>query len=792
MRFSSLVFNIGLVSQSVLALAEDLEHRRIRFSDPSCFPSFGPGCGPPSTSISPPPSSVAPPLPPPTPPPPPPPPLPPPPPPSVSAPSTTLPISSSSAQIQPSSIQSSKGATPVPVLTTVHWNPNPAPSSGASSETFVKSNKTVVIAVPKKSTTVVIAGATLTLAPGGTPVNGPVPPGVSQPGAVTPTWNPNIIPPPHASLVTFTAPPSYTSVVAVPTASDSPPKNVTGPPGTKNKDGDDWWLLAFPGIINGFLPTNVGIPGGVTPTATPPPGWKGPWTDPAPTSTPASRSASQPKSASHSKSMSSASACPRPTAPYALPDDPENADWEEEGTDPDRRSYATAVPHLVPRGDPRLIAVRKCKLVEKNTFVELIEGTYYTIGTKAQGGASTILRRQKVTARPVGNGPYTVAQEHVFELGYIDDFFDHLLQQRKVNCQWIEDNVWNFIRKDGGKMSLALLGAIDRRANMVWVDKPLNQAKSNVVNENMATRKNPPQKDSIDAIKSFKAENRINDVEYFLRNLAALGSYFKQTHPVFRATATRVQNLLAEITPKTPTIDLPGEFNTWLNGVISKYPVGCTSRGRHALNYYLTRMEEVRTATRQSIPTCFALYASRRSFTESTFDADELIPSAPTTAKCDIPGTKGHLIFGASNGNDIKISKTFRVMGSGNTDYYALGNGPSFAGSHFVGKDLAIQGKTCTGAWLLQLVNPTRGTPDVNIALNCNGKSGNKVTAPFSLVIKNQHMKCANLDARKTGGGVKTICAATPAAAKSCAELIQQKEKLAGTIEPASFQFVPI
>jgi hypothetical protein len=32
--------------------------------------------------------------------------------------------------------------------------------------------------------------------------------------------------------------------------------------------------------IIGTLPTDVGISGGLTPTATPPRGWLGPWTDP--------------------------------------------------------------------------------------------------------------------------------------------------------------------------------------------------------------------------------------------------------------------------------------------------------------------------------------------------------------------------------------------------------------------------------------------------------------------------------------------------------------------------------
>lgn len=159
--------------------------------------------------------------------------------------------------------------------------------------------------------------------------------------------------------MTFTAPPSYTSVVAVPTASNSPPQNITGPSGDKNNNGDDWWLLIFPGILAGLLPADIGILGGITPTALPPPGWIGPWTDPGPTSTPTSqsRSASKSSSVSQSASMSSSFSCPKPTSVYALSDDPQNADWQKEGTDPDRRRNTMVTEsNLVPRTDPR------CKL----------------------------------------------------------------------------------------------------------------------------------------------------------------------------------------------------------------------------------------------------------------------------------------------------------------------------------------------------------------------------------------------------------------------------------------------
>ncbi|KAJ7636564.1 hypothetical protein FB45DRAFT_1138288 [Roridomyces roridus] len=300
---------------------------------------------------------------------------------------------------------------PIPYYSQIDWNPNPAPSPGASSQTFVKGTSTKVIAVPTTTTSVVLSGTTITLAPGGTPINGPVPSGISQPGAVTPSWNPNIIPPTSVSSMTFTAPPSYTSVVAVPKASSDPPKNITGPPGDKNSLGVDWWLLLFPGILGGLLPLDIGIPGGITPTAAPPDGWTGSWSDPDPTRT----STSVSKSSSHS--ASSTSTCPIPVATYALPDDPVHDDDEDEDELNENSRRRTLV-----RRENRHIGIADCAIFLENTRnVKLKGGDYFSIGLKVLPGGvgpastSTTLSRIGVNKRPVGNGAKQVAQEHLFE-----------------------------------------------------------------------------------------------------------------------------------------------------------------------------------------------------------------------------------------------------------------------------------------------------------------------------------------------------------------------------------------
>ncbi|KAJ7501454.1 hypothetical protein B0H11DRAFT_2371591 [Mycena galericulata] len=116
----------------------------------------------------------------------------------------------------------------------------------------------------------------------------------------------------------------------------------------------------------------------------------------------------------------------------------------------------------------------------------------------------------------------------------------------------------------------------------VWVDKPLNQAKSNVVNQNSATAANPPQLATMQFLSQageFVSDaTQIYSTEDFLRHLAALGQYFGGTALIFQATALRVQNLLSEITPSSVIVDdasLPLIFHTWLGTLVNTYPNGC-------------------------------------------------------------------------------------------------------------------------------------------------------------------------------------------------------------------------
>lgn len=140
------------------------------------------------------------------------------------------------------------------------------------------------------------------------------------------------------------------TVVPVP-SKNAPPVTVTGPPGDKNRCNTfNFWTLLFGGAILDCLPLDIGIIGGITPVPVPPPQWKGPWTNPIPRPTPppdGDDSTKTTTSASSSSTSSSETACqPKPTV-YDWPDDPENADSENDGTDPDRRRREVEVAHVI-------------------------------------------------------------------------------------------------------------------------------------------------------------------------------------------------------------------------------------------------------------------------------------------------------------------------------------------------------------------------------------------------------------------------------------------------------------
>ncbi|KAJ6469223.1 hypothetical protein DFH09DRAFT_1381008 [Mycena vulgaris] len=755
---------------------------------------------------------------------------------------------------------------PPQVDTNIAWNPNPFPSPGAKTETFVCSGTTTSFPIPTATTTVSAGGATITLNSGGTPVGGPLATQCSEVGGIFPTWSLDIIPPPGVATITFTGPltstPTYISIVPVPPKPDSPDPTVTGPGGDHNRCNTlNFWTLLFGGLINPCLPLDIGIIGGITPVPIPPPGWNGPWTNPIPRPTPLppggegdqkTQSASMSTSSmSQSSSSSSSAACPTMPADLTLPDEPDNADWDGEGTDFDRRRERgrttrrtqdspaarlgalgkeiwrrlatpfhwlatwshetqpnTSLAHFPPsrragenmhtlvRRNRRVNIPRCAGVAVVNTANVLLGPADYVHVDPAGTIIGTTLVGEPVRGSPPGQ---VTNQEHVFELRYIGQWVGTAPMLNDADCTWISDNLIDYVRADGTTMGLSLVQAIDVTANMVWVDKPLNQAKSNIVNHNG----NPPMRAAMDNISTIfptfvEASDEIYRIEFFLRNLAATGQcritmlfevgctltmLLQTLQGLQLSSALRlcVQTALSEITPSTVIDDdssIPLLFNTWLTGLINAYPADCQARANAAYTYYRASMNTLATRLGQPVPACFPLYTANV-YNPSTFNPRILIPAAPASPRCNVPGTEGVvtytetapagalgavgiLQYGTNNG-DVKI------MGSGNTDFYAVGSGQSISGNHVQGKSLS-DFTGCPTAYLFNDVAPgTAGYLTANIAFTCgNGLGAQDVDINF--VMKGQALGDCILVREGATANWEVICSTSADETTECAE----------------------
>ncbi|EEB95638.1 hypothetical protein MPER_05357 [Moniliophthora perniciosa FA553] len=375
-------------------------------------------------------------------------------------------------------------------------------------------------------------------------------------------------------------------------------------------------------------------------------------------------------------------------------------------------------------------------------------------------------------------------KEHIFELRYVDDFFGGVIRP-VTGCTWIRDNFFSVTRDDGSNLGEALLDAIDTTANMVWADEPMNQAKSNVVGDTRGTLAAPPQMQNVDAIEEFILDDdNISIMEYFIRSMAALGEYFGATSNIFRSTARRMQDLLSEVTPNTVpdnTQSLPMIFNSWLRGVVSAYPNGCTVRANNIWGYYREHMELLADEEQVNVPTCFAVYNTygrlRVPFNPSSFNYQTLLPDAPRHPRCNVPGTTGTVGFFVQQ-TFTTWSTQQRVMGAGNTDFYALGSGARLSPSQSRWQAIdysTLPGNTpsaCANVYLLSDFVPTNAQPGIiaNIAFQCGTATGRQ-RANFAFVLNGQGLSCAKYDTGHPGGTTQTIvCAVNQRSALDCAQ----------------------
>ncbi|KAJ3506174.1 hypothetical protein NLJ89_g7013 [Agrocybe chaxingu] len=584
--------------------------------------------------------------------------------------------------------------TNVPVYTPIAWNPNPIPPVTAVSQTFVAAGTTVVIPKPTTVTvTVTVAGSTLTVAPGGQVV-GTVPTGVSQPEALPPVWNNNPIIPTTTGSATFISG-TWTSIVAVPTSTDTP-VTVNGPPDDgDDDDSNDSWLLVLLALllgggvgIVGSVPATVAVIGAVLPAPVPPPGWPedGPWVPPVVPPPPGGNGPTEPD--------------PDDPDDDDGPDDPDVCYWTlppfdspydgESGPDPDededevfaRRAIldygnygnstntTTTFPRLFRRADTRKIRLGSCNEdPEEKSPQSLLVSTWYSINNPAVNppvATSNTALYTTVNARHTsGDGR---VKEHLFEFQYIAEFFREEFPNN-ADCTWLKTDVWDVDPDGNGPLRTQMITTIDQRSNMVWADRALNRAKSYVVNNDRPLASLPPFDKEIKAIANLQPGNpasrkNAGEVQILIRAFGGLAQYFNLNAAELRNTGARVQRLLALVTPTAPLYPpLDTRFNNFLSRTYGLYTARTTSRGINMLNAFNGRLDTLLAQASNTnppptvppvVPQCWPVYHDQGivgRILGSSINAQALVPAPIPHPPCNTAGETGSFIlFDDANG----------------------------------------------------------------------------------------------------------------------------------------------
>ncbi|KAJ7837272.1 hypothetical protein B0H13DRAFT_2368270 [Mycena leptocephala] len=161
-------------------------------------------------------------------------------------------------------------------------------------------------------------------------------------------------------------------------------------------------------------------------------------------------------------------------------------------------------------------------------------------------------------------------------------------------------------------------------------------------------------------------------------------------------------------------------------------------------------------------------------YNPSSFNFQALLPAAPTTASCNVPGTEGTVgyVGGGTTVKTIPFDTTpQRIMGSGNLNFYAVGSGASRTGVHYQAIDASMIGSQCTNVFsmLNDLPNTQGSLGDANLDLQC-GRATGAQEVNFNWVFNGQTLGCAALVSGHPGGTTTTIfCSANQGAALACA-----------------------
>jgi hypothetical protein len=104
--------------------------------------------------------------------------------------------------------------------------------------------------------------------------------------------------------------------------------------------------------------------------------------------------------------------------------------------------------------------------------------------------------------------------------------------------------------------------------------------------------------------------------------------------------------------------------------------------------------------------------------------------------------------------------------------FFAMGTGKSLADSHWVAFG-GLGNQKCNGVYQIMDKTPSRGLVDVNVSLDCGGKTGGEVAAPFKFVLDGQKLDGCSLFSHN--GDLKDgvlLCGPSQHATDECAKLV--------------------
>ena len=99
-----------------------------------------------------------------------------------------------------------------------------------------------------------------------------------------------------------------------------------------------------------------------------------------------------------------------------------------------------------------------------------------------------------------------------------------------------------------------------------------------------------------------------------------------------------------------------------------------------------------------------------------------------------------------------------------------MGTGKSLAEGHWQAMDISHE-KGCKGVYRIVDTTPIQTATDLNVALDCGGKTGGGVAAPFKFVLNGQKLDgCSLFTFNVNPGWYFLLCAPSQTAVDECAK----------------------